>query len=72
MISKKKTSIGMSSWLLCGQVMTMKLNFLHFENEFPLDDFPLEDLNEFFFTLRCLLDMEDDEIVVLFNQQHAF
>ena len=67
MISKKKNSIGMSSWLLCGQVMTMKLNFLHFENEFPLDDFPLEDLNEFFFTLRCLLDMEDDEIVVLFN-----
>ena len=67
MISKKKTSIGMSSWLLCGQVMTMKLHFLHFENEFPLDDFPLEDLNEFFFILRCLLDMEDDEIVVLFN-----
>ena len=38
-----------------------------------MDDFPLEDLDEFFFfTLWCLLDMEDDEIVLLFNQFHFF
>ena len=49
MISKKENSIGISGWLLFGQVMTMKLNFLHFQNKYPLDDFPLEDLNEFFF-----------------------
>ena len=38
-----------------------------------MDDFPLEDLDEFFFfTLWCLLYMEDDEIVLLFNQFYFF